>query len=255
MAKISVNQSTCVGCSLCVNDCPGACLYLQDGVAHAYDSGCIECGHCYAICPTASISMVNYETTEEPVVGMTELDSDTLLSALKSRRTIRHFSDRAVEPDTIEAILEAGRFAPTGANAQDVAFTILDNRKAEAEAICVGLFRRAQKLASPFVPQLRRMVIDDAFFFKGAPTVIVVSARSPIDAGLASAYMELVAESLGLGVLYSGFFKVCSQYSRRLRRLLDLPKGHHVATCMVIGYPAVRYQRIAPRNPAHIRHL
>jgi len=46
---------------------------------------------------------------------------------------------------------------------------------------------------------------SDSFFFKGAPLVIIVSARNEVDAALASSYMEIMAESLGLGVLYSGF--------------------------------------------------
>ena len=50
---------------------------------------------------------------------------------------------------------------------------------------------------------------SDSFFFKGAPLVILVSARNEVDAALASSYTEIMAESLGLGVLYSGFFITC----------------------------------------------
>ena len=64
-----------------------------------------------------------------------------------------------------------------------------------------------------------------------------------------------MAESLGLGVLYSGFFVMCSRISRKLRKLIRLPKGHKVVTCMVIGYPAVKYQRIVPRKPLQSREL
>jgi hypothetical protein len=99
------------------------------------------------------------------------------------------------------------------------------------------------------------MAINDAFFFKDAPEVIIISSKSPINAGLASAYMEIEANALSLGILYSGFFVACSRLSRKLRRLLDFPRGHSVQTCMVIGYPAVKYQRIAPKKPAHVRTL
>ena len=85
--------------------------------------------------------------------------------------------------------------------------------------------------------------------------VIVVSARSSVDAALASSYMEIMAESLGLGVLYSGFFIACTRLSRELRTLLSLPKGQKAVTCMVIGYPAVKYQRIVPRKGLKARVL
>ncbi|WP_325206284.1 hypothetical protein [Methanobrevibacter ruminantium] len=42
-------------------------------------------------------------------------------------------------------ILEAGRYAPTGANSQNVKYTILGSKQKEAEEICVNLFRKGKK--------------------------------------------------------------------------------------------------------------
>ena len=255
MNPIVIDEAKCVGCSLCVKDCPVAHLYVENGKARVREDGCIECGHCYAICPQGAVSMANYDCKEEAAVPMSDLDSDTLLRAMRSRRTIRQFTKQAVEPEKIQQILEAGRYSPTGSNTQNVFFTILGSRQADAEAICVNLFRKGTKLGSGFVPFLRRLEIPDSFFFKGAPQVIVVSAKSAVDAGLASAYMEIMAESLGLGVLYSGFFVACAKLSGKLRKLLQLPKGHKVVSCVVIGYPAVKYQRIVPRKELSARTL
>ena len=99
------------------------------------------------------------------------------------------------------------------------------------------------------------MDISDDFFFKGAPLVIVLSGKHSINAGLASSYMELMAYNLGLGVLYSGFFVICTKLNRTLKALLQLPKGHEVVSCMVIGYPGVKYQRIPPRKELKVRKL
>ena len=255
MNSILINEEKCIGCSLCVNDCPNACLHLENGKAHTSKTGCIECGHCYAICPQGAIRLSNYNCEDEPVVPMTELDSDILLSAMRSRRTIRHFTTQPVEEDKIRKILEAGRYSPTGGNSQNVSFTILGRRQAEAEAICVDLFRNGQKLGAPLVDFLKRINITDSFFFKCAPLVIVVSGRDEVNPALASSYMEIMAESMGLGVLYSGFFRVCAGISRKLHRLLELPKGHKVVTCMVIGYPSVKYQRIVPRKDLQAKTL
>ena len=160
-----------------------------------------------------------------------------------------------MEEEKLIKILEAGRYSPTGANAQNIAFTILGSRQDEAERICVKLFRKGKKIISPLVSFLKRVEIPDDFFFKGAPIVIVVSSKSNIDAGLASAYMELMANSLGLGVLYSGFFVICTKLSRKLRKLLQLPEGHKVVSCMVIGYTDIKYQRIVPRKPLQVKTL
>ncbi len=252
---IIVNEAKCIGCELCIKDCPGNCLCLENGKAHADKTGCIECGHCYAICPQGAIRMANYECKDEAVVSMTEISSVTLLEAMRSRRTMRRFTEQPVEQEKIDMILEAGRYSPTGANAQNVSYTILGSRQKEAEEICVGIFRKATALPGKIASVAERFRITDDFFFKGAPLVILVTSRSSVNAGLASSYMEIMAESLGLGVLYSGFFVLCTRLSRKLRKTIRLPKGHKVVTCMVIGYPAVKYQRIVPRKPARAKTL
>lgn len=248
MNTIMINKEKCIGCSLCVKDCPGTYLYLKDNKAHTNKTGCIECGHCYAVCPQNAIVMKGYDCKNEAVVPMTELDSDTLLAAMKSRRSIRHFTSQPVEKEKLKKILEAGRYAPTGANAQDVTYTILGSKQAQAEEICVDLFRKGKDIGSAFVSFLKKTEITDDFFFKGAPLVIVVSSKNKVNASLASAYMEIMAEGLGLGVLYSGFFAVCAKFSGKLRKLIGLPKGEEAVSCLIIGYPAVKYQRIAPRR-------
>ena len=257
MNPITIHEEKCVGCSLCVNDCPNACFRLESGKAHFVKPTCIECGHCYAICPQGAIEMPGYPCEDEPVVPMTALDSDLLLSALRSRRSIRRFTPQPVEEDKLQKILEAGRYSPTGGNFQNVAFTILGSRQAEAEAICVGLFRDGQELDAGPAAFLKRIdvKITDDFFFKGAPLVIVVSGGDDVNPALASSYMEIMAESMGLGVLYSGFFRACAEISGELQKLLELPEGHKVVTCMVIGYPAVKYQRIVPRKALKAKTL
>ena len=165
------------------------------------------------------------------------------------------YGDRSLFVVQMRMILEAGRYSPTGGNSQSVSFTILGSRQNEAEKLCVDLFRKGQRAGSSVLPFLKRVEISDTFFFKGAPLVIVVSERGSVDAGLASSYMEIMAESLGLGVLYSGFFITCTKISRKLRSLIRLPKGQKAVTCMIIGYPAVKYRRIVPRKELKARIL
>ena len=176
MNPIEIDADKCIVCSNCINDCPNSYLFLEN------------------------------DEVDEKVVLMSEIDPETLLKAMKSRRTIRQFKPNPVEDEKIEKILEAGRYSPTGANRQMVSYTILGSKQREAEEICLNLFRKGKRFGSAFTSYLKRIEIDDDFFFKGAPLVIVVASKSTVDGGLASSYMEIMAESLGLGVLYSGFF-------------------------------------------------
>lgn len=255
MIKVDINKEKCIGCGACIKDCPGTTIRMVDGKAEA-QKGCIECGHCYAICPTNAIEMKGYDTSNiGEMSDMADIDSQKLLQSMKSRRTIRQYKDIPVEQEKIDMILEAGRYSPTGANSQKVAYTILGSKQDEIEKECVKLFGTGVKLGSPFSALLKRTIIDDNYFFKGAPLVIVVSGTNSVDPGLASSYMEIMAESLGLGVLYSGFFVACTRISPKIKSMLKLPKGHKVVTCMIMGYPNVKYHRIVPRKTLNKKEL
>ena len=255
MEKIVIDKEKCIGCGQCAKDCVAGAIIVQDGKAQLR-RGCIECGHCYAICPVGAVEMPAYDTSRcgEPV-SMESFDSDLLLQAMKSRRTVRQFKNMPVEKEKLYKILEAGRYAPTGANSQNVAFTILGSKQAALEKECVKLFRAGIGIGSRFTDFVTNMEIDDHFFFKGAPFVVVVSGRDSVNATLASAYMELEANSLGLGVLYSGFFCALARLHPKIAAALKLPRGHKAVTCMIIGYPAVNYRRIPPRKKRRIKVL
>lgn len=253
---IIIQQEQCIGCGLCPGECPLGSLRMENGKAVLKPEAlCIACGHCYAVCPRGAVSMPGFASEDTPVTPMESLPAEQLLRGMKSRRSIRQFTGRPVEAEKTDMILEAGRYCPTGGNSQNVHYTILGSRQQELEAECVKLFRTGKKLGSAFSGALKSMEIGEDFFFKGAPLVIVVSGTGSTDAALAASYMELMAESLGLGVLYSGFFIACTRMSGKIRRVLALPKGYKAALCMVIGYPAVKYKRIPPRKPLKLQTL
>ena len=150
MNPIDIDDDKCIVCSKCIDDCPNSYLYLEDEKIHTHQKGCMECGHCYAICPQGAITMTNYDSADEEVVLMSEINPETLLNAMKSRRTIRQFKPDHIEDEKIEKILEAGRYSPTGANRQMVSYTILGSKQKEAEEICLSLFRKGKKFGSAF---------------------------------------------------------------------------------------------------------
>lgn len=252
---VVIDETKCIGCGKCVKDCVAFSLYLENGKANVRE-GCIECGHCFAICPVGAVDMPAYDKTDcGEITNLSEIDTETLLAGIKSRRTIRQYKNIPVEQEKIDIILKAGQYAPTGANSQNVAFTILGSKQDEIERECVKLFRAGVGIGSKFSSSLKNTDINDKFFFKGAPLVIVVSGHDSVNATIASAYMELVANSLGLGVLYSGFFCACTKLNPKIKAALKLPKGHKVVTCLIMGYPDVKYERIAPRKEHKVNIL
>ncbi len=252
---IQIDPAACVGCGLCVKDCPAGNIRVEGQKARVLTQDCILCGHCAAICPKAAVSMTGFDEPPEEIKGPVTLDPQTLLAAIKTRRSIRQFTGREIPPEAIAQIAEAGRLTPTGKNAQDVSFVVLKEGMAAAEALAARLFRRLLPLMKLVEPTARRTVIDDHFFFKKAPAAIVIVSPNQVNGALAAANMALMAEAHGLGVLYSGFFSIAVNHSHPLRRMLGLKRGEKAVTTLVLGYSGVRYPRTAQKEGAELRFV
>ena len=251
---VEIDEEACIGCGLCRDDCPATNIAVEGGRARVLSQDCIMCGHCVAICPRAAVSMTGSDEQPRELAGPNAVDPHRLEDALRARRSIRRFADEDVPAETVERIIEAGRLTPTARNAQDVSYVVLRGAgKDEAEARAVRLFRRVMPLAKLVSPLARRTAVDDRFFFKGAPVAIAVVTENEVDGALAAANMALMAEACGLGVLYSGFFATATRFSPSLRRMLGLRRGRGVVTALVVGRPAVRYRRTAPKEAASVR--
>ncbi|HBJ1648117.1 4Fe-4S dicluster domain-containing protein [Clostridium botulinum] len=252
---IEVNKDLCIGCGLCKNDCPVNNITIIDKKSNIKNQNCIKCCHCEAICPTKAITITGFNELPIELAKQPILDSNELLMAIKSRRTIRKFKNKEVPSEIIKKIIEAGRFTPSAKNAQDVSYLVLDKNKSEYEKIAVKFFRRIKPIAGLFMKSAKEITIDDNFFFKEAPIVIMVLTKDKISGSLAASNMALMAESCGLGVLYSGFFTSVVNHSSKLRKHLKLKNNDYVVTTLVIGYPDVKYRRTAQKEEAKVTYL
>ena len=252
--NVIIDKEKCIGCGLCVGDCVGMCLSLNNSKAEINPDRCILCGHCEAVCPKNAIKLTGFDDVPEEFDEQTRLSPEELMAAIKTRRSIRQFTDEKIPQEVLDKIIEAGRLAPTGSNSQSTGYIVLDKVLPEAEKLSVNMFRGAINMGKPFAKVLRGIVIDDNFFFKKAPLAIAITG-SQVNASLAAENMAFMAEAYGLGVLYSGFFTVCANTNPKIRKLLKMEKKEKVVTTLVLGYPSVKYHRTVRRKNAKIRKL
>jgi nitroreductase len=169
---------------------------------------------------------------------------NTVLENIKKRRSIRKYKEIQVEKEKIEAIIEAGLYAPSGHNAQPWHFTVLQNKKT-IDQISLGT---KESLKDSETPIFKRMARNENFhILYNAPTVIVVSGKiekaysMEADLGAATQNMLLAAESLGVSTCWIGliveYFKGEKQKSKNEE--IGIPEGYEVQYAVTLGYSSL----------------
>jgi len=87
-----INEDLCIGCGVCVDDCPvGAITLKEDQKAVINEDECIRCGQCHDICPQEA---VRHDSERIPVEVEANIE--------KTKNLLRHYGSS----DQQQAFLE-----------------------------------------------------------------------------------------------------------------------------------------------------
>ena len=268
---IQIDSSRCISCGLCVSDCVSSALTLEPAAVLRFPENCIGCGHCIAICPREAVSDDALDMTEVHPISQ-PVSAEALLGQMRSRRSCRHFQADPVPEALLQTLLESARVCPTAKNVQGTRYIAVTNQldwlldEALRTLGQIGIHQRAtatapdeQRRAESFIRWSETRMADkdfDPLFFHAPLLLLFVSEPSgAYDAAAAAAYAELMAGSLGLGCLYSGYFTACAGLSRPIQEHLQLKQNEQVIRSLVLGYPDVRFRRTAPRKPIDLTRI
>lgn len=166
----------------------------------------------------------------------------SLLDLMKNRRSIRKYNRERVPLKKIYQILEAGRYAPSGANQQPWIYIVVTDEKLKEEVRreAEGVEKKFHKGAPEWLRKWfeEQGITAEKSFLTDASALIVVagSTRAPYwleSTWISISYILLYAASQNLGTLtYTPSDTVF------LRRMLNLPEDYHPVAILPIGYPA-----------------
>ncbi len=148
-------------------------------------------------------------------------DSQEIMEIIKKRRSVRRFDGRKIPDELMGQILEAGRWAPSGANAQPWRFIVVTRRETLA-ALAEECYYRVFK--SRHVGEAGAVVVICADPGAGSQTYT-------IDAAIAGTNMTLMATSLGIGSCWIGAFE-----EPAVRSLLHIPPDLKLIALIAFGY-------------------
>ena len=145
-----------------------------------------------------------------------------------TRQSCRSYDPtRAVEPEKLAAILEAGRLAPSACNGQPYRFTVCQGETAAVVAkATMGMGMNKFAADAPVM-----IVISEQPYVASAALGAKVKGNDyrSIDIGIAAAYLTAEATAQGLGTCILGWFD-----DGELRKLCDLE--HPVRLVITLGY-------------------
>jgi len=156
-----------------------------------------------------------------------------MLELIKIRQSDRNYTDKKVEKEKIDRILEAGRLAPSACNAQPWKFIVVDDHeklKQLSEAASAKLIGM-----NTFVAQAPLQIVvirEKANFSSRIGGTIKKKDYSLIDIGIASENICLQSAAEGLGSCMIGWFD-----EKMVKEILGIPSSKRVELLITIGYP------------------
>lgn len=182
------------------------------------------------------------------------------LQMIKDRRSIRKYREDQIPEESLQEIVEAGLFAPSGNNQQSWHFTVVQDK---------GLLRELNNetktvLAESDNPFLRKVGSDETLdIFNGAPTVIIVSGKtdvpsSEVNCAMASENMMIAAQALHISSCYidslSHLFD--GEEGEYFRKKIGIPGAYKVYNAVLLGYGDTTVaSQAAPRREGTVNYI
>ncbi|MGD2269896.1 MAG: nitroreductase family protein [Desulfobacterales bacterium] len=177
---------------------------------------------------------------------------------VKARRSCRSFETTPVSDDQLNAILEAGQWAPSPLNLQPWEFVVITDLETKAAVKAVAEEARQGVIDQGGPGWVNKYPMD---FIAEAPLLVVV-LFDPSKGGLGSFFgqkygalsaasacvqnMMLAASDVGLGSLWLTFFD-----PQKLADILEVPQNLEVAGVLPIGKPTEQMDA-PPRKPPKV---
>ena len=145
-------------------------------------------------------------------------------SVIKSRESIRDFTDKKVEDEKIKYVLECARLAPSWTNKQCWQFIVVNDKKIIKDLSKTSIINRWLKKAPVIIvacgdPKQSGVRNDIDYFV--------------VDVSIALEHLVLAATDQELGTCWIGGFN-----ERKVKRILEIPENIRVVALAPLGYPA-----------------
>ncbi len=154
---------------------------------------------------------------------------------LSKRASVREYLDKAIDKKLLEALVDAGRRAPTARHEEPWEFIVITDKKT--------LIKLGEAASS-------------GSFIKGAPACVAVFCKDTKyyleDGCAATENILLAAAGMGLGACWVAGDK--KPYAEEVRKMLALPEGFKLISLIPTGWPGEKTQQSKYRELNEVLH-
>lgn len=272
MRLLSIDQQLCRQDGICSAVCPVQIITpARDSQYPAMVPNgakwCLRCGHCVAVCPHEAIRHHDMPIEEFKVIDPEAMPTaNQIIHFMRSRRSIRNYKSEPLAHETLAALIDVARYAPSGHNRQPVRWTVIQDAGDvhRMAGLVADWMQNRIDAQDPLAAALHMEHVVRAWragadrICRNAPHLIVTSAdktdrTAPAAATIALTYLELTAHAVGAGTCWAGYFNLAANLWPPLQEALALPAGEISLGVMMVGRPRYRYQRLAARRTPTVR--
>ena len=133
MTAFTINSETCKRDGICVEECPAKVIQMRSKdepptPVDDFDTLCLRCGHCVAVCPHGSFTLSWLKPDEcLPMNRELAVREEQAEQLLRARRSIRTFKEQPLDRRTLERLLEIGGYAASAKNEQPWHWLVIEN--------------------------------------------------------------------------------------------------------------------------------
>ena len=187
-----------------------------------------------------------------------------LIDLIKSRHSVRKYTDKQISRADLELILEAGIYAPNAGGGQRSMIVGIRNKELTTRLGLMNLakFDRSRLIGS-YVSKEQPSVIDDPNMkngFYGAPTVAVIFGQNNFlfreaDAFCCAENMVLQAAELGISscIISRGEETFADDEGKAILKEWEIPENYSAVCFVILGYIDGEQPQTKPRKADRIK--
>ncbi len=157
-----------------------------------------------------------------------------MLNEIRTRRSIRKYTEKPISEEIIAQLLESARLAPSGSNSQPWHFIIVrseSTRKKIAEVSHNQKWMVSATVHIVCVADIRSRISEDIQLSINEDSPQMEVKQIIRDTSIAATHIVLEAESIGLGACWVAWFT-----QEEIRPVLNIPSDKFVVCILTIGY-------------------